>query len=104
VVAHGCNPKYLGSRDLEDHSLRPARAKHYKDPDLNKTNWHGGMSVIPNMQVAIGMNIKSKSSPGKKPSHYLKNELKLKGLGHGSNAEVFAQGPEFKPQYSQINK
>jgi hypothetical protein len=27
VMAHACNPSYLGSRDWEEHGLRPAWAK-----------------------------------------------------------------------------
>jgi hypothetical protein len=30
LVAHTCNPSYLGGRDQEDHGLRPARAKKKK--------------------------------------------------------------------------
>jgi hypothetical protein len=36
VVAYACNPKYLGSRDGEDHDLRPAQAKGQWD--LTSTN------------------------------------------------------------------
>jgi hypothetical protein len=31
-VAHACNPSYLGGRDQEDHSLKPAWANSSQDP------------------------------------------------------------------------
>jgi hypothetical protein len=30
-VAHTCNPSYSGSRDQEDHSLKPAQANNLQD-------------------------------------------------------------------------
>jgi hypothetical protein len=37
VVAHICNPSYLGDGDGEDQGLRPAWTKSYRDPiSINK--------------------------------------------------------------------
>jgi hypothetical protein len=38
LVAHNCNPSYSGSRDQEDHSLRPALANSWRDPILKMLN------------------------------------------------------------------
>jgi hypothetical protein len=36
LVAHTCNPSYLGGRDYEDHSSKPAWANSSQDPILKK--------------------------------------------------------------------
>jgi hypothetical protein len=33
-VAHSCNPSYLGGKDQEDHSSKPAQANSLRDPML----------------------------------------------------------------------
>jgi hypothetical protein len=45
-VAHACNPSYSGGRDLEDHSLKPARADSSQDPISKRpiTKWAGGVA------------------------------------------------------------
>jgi hypothetical protein len=40
LVAHACNPSYSGSRDQEDHGLKPARADSSRDPISKKSNTH----------------------------------------------------------------
>jgi hypothetical protein len=37
TVVHGCNSSYSGSRDQEDHGLKPAWANSYMRPYLKKT-------------------------------------------------------------------
>jgi hypothetical protein len=37
LMAHACNPSYLGGRDQEDHGSRPAWAKSSQDPHLNQS-------------------------------------------------------------------
>jgi hypothetical protein len=37
-VAQACNPSYLGGRDWEDNSLRPAWAKSLQDP-ISTNSW-----------------------------------------------------------------
>jgi hypothetical protein len=36
MVILTCKPRFSGGSDQEDHSLRPAQAKSYQDPHLNK--------------------------------------------------------------------
>jgi hypothetical protein len=45
TLAHTCNPSYSGSRDQEDHGLKPARANSSQDP----------ISKIPNTKRAGGV-------------------------------------------------
>jgi hypothetical protein len=47
LVAHACNPSYLGGWDGEDHSSRPVQAKNLWDPHLQKVTrakWTGDMA------------------------------------------------------------
>jgi hypothetical protein len=37
-VAHDCNPSYSGSRDQEDHGLKPAWGKYFMRLYLEKTH------------------------------------------------------------------
>jgi hypothetical protein len=49
TVAHACNSSYLGGKDWEDPSLRPAWAKPMR-PHLNQQAGCGGCaSAIPGM-------------------------------------------------------
>jgi hypothetical protein len=47
-VAHTCNPSYLGGRDQEDHSSKPALAKSSLDiiskVSNTKQGWQSGSS------------------------------------------------------------
>jgi hypothetical protein len=36
LVAHACNPSYLGDWGQEDHSSKPAQANSYQDPVSKK--------------------------------------------------------------------
>jgi hypothetical protein len=36
-MAHACNPGFLGGRDQEDHSLKPAWANGFSRPYLENT-------------------------------------------------------------------
>jgi hypothetical protein len=36
IVAQAYNPSYVGGRDQDGHSLRPAQAKGFQDPHLNQ--------------------------------------------------------------------
>jgi hypothetical protein len=36
LVAHACHPSYLGDRDQEDHSSKPAWANNSQDPISKK--------------------------------------------------------------------
>jgi hypothetical protein len=36
MVTYGYNPSYLGGRNQETHSLRPAQAKEFQRPHLNQ--------------------------------------------------------------------
>jgi hypothetical protein len=51
-VAYTCNPCYLGGKDQEDRSSRPAQAKSLQDPTskmLNtKKSWQSGSGGILN--------------------------------------------------------
>jgi hypothetical protein len=42
MVAHTCNPRYLGGRDQEDHGSRPAWAKIKQDSQKDKLGAVGG--------------------------------------------------------------
>jgi hypothetical protein len=48
LVAHACNPSYLGGRDQEDGGLRPAWSNSSQDTILKtpntKKNWQSGSS------------------------------------------------------------
>jgi hypothetical protein len=50
-VAHACNPSYLGGRDQEDHSSKPAWANSSQDPILKKhitkKGWWSGPEFKP---------------------------------------------------------
>jgi hypothetical protein len=39
MVAHTCNPIYLGGRDQKDHGLRSAQVKSSRDPISTKKSW-----------------------------------------------------------------
>jgi hypothetical protein len=43
VVAHACNPSYLGGRDQEDCGLKPAQANISMRPYLKKTHHKKGL-------------------------------------------------------------
>jgi hypothetical protein len=46
-VAHACNPSYLGGRDQEDLSSKPAQANSLRDSILKNPitkNWAGGVA------------------------------------------------------------
>jgi hypothetical protein len=38
VVAHACNPSYLGGSDWEDEGSRPTLAKKFKSPPSQQKN------------------------------------------------------------------
>jgi hypothetical protein len=42
MVAHVCNPSYLGGRDQEDHGSKPIWENSSQDPILKKTNTKEG--------------------------------------------------------------
>jgi hypothetical protein len=44
LVAHTYNPSYLGSRDQEDHSLRPAQVLKTSSPKITRAKWTGGVA------------------------------------------------------------
>jgi hypothetical protein len=46
MVAHACNPSYLGSWDLEDHSLRPtwANSSWYSTSKITRAKWTRGVA------------------------------------------------------------
>jgi hypothetical protein len=46
-VSHACNPSYSGSRDPEDHSLKPARANSSQDPISKTTHCKTGLGEWP---------------------------------------------------------
>jgi hypothetical protein len=66
-MAHSCNPSYLGGRDQEDRSSKPARANSSVRPCLEK-NHHktsaGG--------VAQGISSEFKPQNCKRKKHYHK--------------------------------
>jgi hypothetical protein len=43
LVAHACNPNYLGGRDQENHSLRPAQANSSGGPIWKNTQHKKGL-------------------------------------------------------------
>jgi hypothetical protein len=47
LVAYACNPNYLGGRDQEDHSLKPAWANSSQDPisEILNTKRVGGVAL-----------------------------------------------------------
>jgi hypothetical protein len=42
VVAHACNPSYLGDRHREEHSLTPAQAREVGEPPSQPVAGHSG--------------------------------------------------------------
>jgi hypothetical protein len=50
LVAHTCNPSYLGGRDQEDFGSKPAQASCSQDPILKipntskKKGWYSGLA------------------------------------------------------------
>jgi hypothetical protein len=66
MVAHACNPSYLGGENLEDHGSRPAWAKKLARPHQNKY-----VSMVAHTSNAsyvggISRRIVVQTSPGKK--------------------------------------
>jgi hypothetical protein len=56
-VAQACNPSYLGGRDQEDHSSKPAWANSLRDPILKipiikKGQWSGSR-YRPRVQASV---------------------------------------------------
>jgi hypothetical protein len=52
LVAHACNPSYLGGRDQEDRGLKPAWANSLRNPILKIPNtkqgwWSGSSGKVP---------------------------------------------------------
>jgi hypothetical protein len=45
-VVHSCNPNYLGGRDQEDRSLRPAQANTFERPYLENTQHKKGLAQV----------------------------------------------------------
>jgi hypothetical protein len=44
LVAHACNPWYSGSKDQENHDLKPSQANSSIRPILKKQKRAGGMA------------------------------------------------------------
>jgi hypothetical protein len=57
TMAHAYNPSYLGGRDEEDHSLRPAQAKKFKRLHLSKKTGDDDTRYRPNSTGGIRMRI-----------------------------------------------
>jgi hypothetical protein len=57
-VLHVSNPNYLGSRDGEDCSLRPAQAKELARPHLKQQARVMALHIIPAEKGGIGRRIK----------------------------------------------
>jgi hypothetical protein len=47
LLTHSCNPSYLGGRDQEDGSSKPALDKYFARPYLKKTHPNKGMVEWP---------------------------------------------------------
>jgi hypothetical protein len=53
IVIHNCNPSFLGARDWEDLSLRPAQSKKTIETPISTKRWAWWyMPVIPARQEA----------------------------------------------------
>jgi hypothetical protein len=48
LVAHACNPSYLGGQDQKDHNLRPAQTESAQDPTskITRAKWSGGVAQV----------------------------------------------------------
>jgi hypothetical protein len=73
MVAHTCNPSYLGGRHWEDHGLRPAWVKSYWDPIPNNSLVWWQKPVIPVTQGSLNERITLQASTGKNMRPYPQN-------------------------------
>jgi hypothetical protein len=72
LVNHTCNPCYLGGRDGENHSLKPAQANSLWDPISkihNKKGWWSGSRFRPWLQT-IALQKKKKTPKKAKPCQH----------------------------------
>jgi hypothetical protein len=65
LVAHACNPSYLGGRDREGHGLRPAHANIFQDPisKITRAKWTGGVAQLVEYLLCKCEALSSNSSP-----------------------------------------
>jgi hypothetical protein len=72
LVAHACNPSYLGDRDQEDHGLKPGLGKQFTRPFLEKNpsqKRDGGMAQ------GVGLEVKPQYCKRKKKKYKLPHVL-----------------------------
>jgi hypothetical protein len=67
LVAHACNPTYLGGRDQEDRSSKPAQANSARDPISKNPSQKIGLvewlKVKARVQAPVPQKKKNKTSP-----------------------------------------
>jgi hypothetical protein len=86
-VAHTYNPNYIGGRDQEDHSSKPAQANSSQDPfsknPITRKGWCGGARCRPWVEVPVPQKRKENmvylhyrvySSIKKNKHHFQENE------------------------------
>jgi hypothetical protein len=64
--AHAFNPSYSGSRDQEDHSLKPAHANSSRDPISKKPSYTHTKKIIRTVEWLKVKALNSNSSTTKK--------------------------------------
>jgi hypothetical protein len=80
LVNHTCNPCYLGGRDGENHSLKPAQANSLWDPISkihNKKGWWSGSRFRPWLQTIA---LQKKKKHQKKQNHANTGRLELSDM------------------------
>jgi hypothetical protein len=78
-VTHAFNPSYLGSRDQEDLSLRPALASSSTDfiSKITRAKWIGGMTHTGKCALCKNEDLSSNPNPTKKKEKEIKFLAKL---------------------------
>jgi hypothetical protein len=103
MVAHVCNPSYLGGREQEDRSLRPAPAKSL--PDTISTNKFGVVAhtCYPS-NVGSGskrISVQAGLDKNSRPSLKVMKAKEDWHVAQETSTFLPSTSSEFKPQYHQ---